>query len=230
MLSIIIPVFNEEEHIKKLLSHLGKASSEKILEIIIVDGGSKDLTLQILASEKNIIVLNSHKGRARQMNAGAAIAKAQVLYFLHADSFPPQNFDSLILKQTAKGNLAGCFRMKFDHSHWWLKLMGQLTRINHRLCRGGDQSLFIDRNLFNQLGGFNENYSIFEDDEIIARLYRKKKFVVIQDWITTSARLYMKMGIFKTQFLHFQIYLKKWRGAGPEELYLLYKSKFSTGS
>jgi hypothetical protein len=103
--------------------------------------------------------------------------------------------------------------------------MGHLTRINHRFCRGGDQSLFVEKILFNQIGGFNVQYSIYEDNEIIKQLYQKKQFVIIKDWITTSARLYEKMGIWKAQRLHFQIYWKKWRGAGPEELHQHYRNK-----
>jgi glycosyltransferase involved in cell wall biosynthesis len=94
MISIIIPVYNEEKQIKNLLSYLRKISTGKILEIIVVDGGSNDTTPQILASEEDLIFIRSCKGRAKQMNAGAAIAKAPVLYFLHADSYPPENFDS----------------------------------------------------------------------------------------------------------------------------------------
>ncbi len=225
MISVIIPVYNEEKQILSLLSYLRKSSAGKIQEIIVVDGGSNDSTPQILAAEKNIVFIKSAKGRAKQMNAGALIALAPVLYFLHADSYPPENFDSLILKEISKGNKSGCFRMKFDHNHWWLSLMGHLTRINHRFCRGGDQSLFIEKSLFNQINGFNEQFSIYEDNEIIIRLYQKKQFVVIKDWITTSARLYEKMGIWKAQYLHFQIYWKKWRGAGPEELHQHYRSK-----
>lgn len=225
MISIIIPVYNEEEQILDLLSYLRKVSAGKIQEIIVVDGGSTDSTPQLLESEKEIIFLSSEKGRAKQMNAGAAVAKAPVLYFLHADSYPPKNFDNLILNEISRGNKSGCFRMKFDYDHWWLNLMGHLTRINHRFCRGGDQSLFIDKNLFHQIDGFNEEFSIYEDNEIITRLYQLKNFVVIQDWITTSARLYEKMGIWKAQVLHFQIYWKKWRGAGPEELHRHYKSR-----
>lgn len=225
MISVIIPVYNEEKQILNLLSYLRKASSGKILEVIVVDGGSTDSTPQILASEENILYVKSSKGRAKQMNAGAAIAKAPVLYFLHADSYPPYHFDSLILKEISRGNNSGCFRMKFDHDHWWLVFMGHLTRINHRFCRGGDQSLFVDKELFQKLGGFNENYSVYEDNEIISRLYKSSRFVVIQDWITTSARLYQRMGVWKAQYLHFQIYWKKWCGAGPDELYRHYKSR-----
>lgn len=225
MISIIIPVYNEEENILKLLRHLRKVSSGKITEIITVDGGSSDRTSEILSTENDIVFITSKKGRARQMNAGAEIAKASILYFLHADSFPPTNFDALILDQVKKGNKAGCFKMKFDKNHWWLNTVGHLTRINHRYCRGGDQSLFIEKALFLQIGSFNEAYTVYEDNDLIGKLYQKKQFVVIQKWLTTSARLYERMGVWNLQLLYFRIYWKKFCGAPPEELYKVYKSR-----
>lgn len=225
MISIIIPVYNEEEHILNLLSHLRKVSSGKVLEIITVDGGSTDRTAKILVAEPGIIYLTSKKGRACQMNAGARIATGPILYFLHADSFPPQDFDNLILDNVLNGNNAGCFKMKFDNNHWWLNTVGHLTRINHRFCRGGDQSLFIKSKLFNEVGGYDEAFTVYEDNDLICKLYKRKQFTVIQEWLTTSARLYERMGIWNLQFLYFQIYWKKYRGAQPEELYQLYKSK-----
>ena len=106
-------------------------------------------------STHTIISISSQKGRAKQMNKGAKKATGTILYFLHADSFPPQNFDSLIISEVQKGNLAGCFCMKFDHPHWWLRLAGWLTQFKSKACRGGDQSQFITRKLFNDIGGYD---------------------------------------------------------------------------
>lgn len=225
MISIVIPVYNEEDHILNLLQHLEKVTAGNVLEIICVDGGSSDRTPELLKEAKEVSFISSGKGRARQMNAGAAIAKGTVLYFLHADSYPPQYFDALIVDAIAKNNLAGCFQMKFDKDHWWLKLMGQFTRINHKACRGGDQSLFVQKKLFREIGGFDENYAVYEDNDFIARLYDKKQFVVLKKWLTTSARLYETKGVWQLQFIYLQIYWKKYRGAGPNELYSFYKSQ-----
>ena len=86
------------------------------------------------------------------MNYGAKLAKGDILYFLHADSFPPANFDQQIINEIDKNNYAGCFRLKFDNDdHFLLKISSWSTRINLQLFRGGDQSLFITKAIFNEI-------------------------------------------------------------------------------
>ncbi len=247
MISIIIPVYNEAENIGKLLIHLiANSSTKNSLEIIVVDGGSTDKTVNNINSftntERNqniannssstplraqdnfkIILFNSPKGRAKQMNLGAKQATENILYFLHADSFPPKNFDQLIIAEVEKGNLAGCFKMKFDHNHWWLRLASWLTHFSWRACRGGDQSQFITKDLFNEIGGFNEDYIIYEDNILINELFKRKQFVVIQEWIITSARLYERKGIWKLQYHFWAIYIKRWFGASADGIYEYYR-------
>ncbi|RAJ15101.1 TIGR04283 family arsenosugar biosynthesis glycosyltransferase [Olleya aquimaris] len=225
MISIIIPVLNEEKHITEVLYHLiDNASLNTIQEIIVVDGGSTDNTVNLIKQlDLNITVLHSEKGRAKQMNLGAKMAKGDILYFLHADSFPPTHYDQLILNEITKGNNAGCFRLQFDSNHWWLRLASWLTQFSWRACRGGDQSQFITKALFNEIGGFDEIYTIYEDNILINELYKRKEFVVINKKLKTSARLYEKIGVWKLQYLFWTIYIKQWFGASPEDLYNYYK-------
>ena len=157
------------------------------------------------------------------MNLGAKKATGSVLYFLHADSFPPNRYDNLILKEVQKENKAGCFRMQFNSKHWWLRLASWLTRFSWRACRGGDQSQFITRELFDEIGGYDENYIIYEDNILINELYARKQFVVINKKIRTSARLYKKIGIWKLQYLFWTIYVKRWFGASADEMLAYYK-------
>jgi len=227
-ISIIIPILNEEKTIGKLIQYLLKNSShENISEIIVVDGGSTDNSELIVKQFKDVLFLKTDKGRAKQMNLGAQNAKGTILYFLHADSLPPKQFDQLIINEVENGNFAGCFKMKFDSTHWWLKLAGWLTQINWRICRGGDQSLFITRELFNRIGGYDDRFVVYEDNDLINKLYSIKQFIVIKHWITTSARRYTTNGVWKLQYHFLMIYIKKWFGAPADELLEYYKKYIS---
>jgi rSAM/selenodomain-associated transferase 2 len=220
-LSIIIPVLNEKENLKVLLPYL-KNNSGGDVEIVVVDGGSTDASLAVSQIE-GINLVHSKKGRAIQMNAGAKAASGAILYFLHADTFPPKGFDKLIIDTVKSGNQAGCFRMRFDSNHWWLKLAGWFTRFHLKMCRGGDQSLFITKKLFDEIGGYNENYIIYEDNVLIAELYKRNTFTVLQKAVTTSARRYEEKGVWRLQYHFWRIHLMKRLGHSPDRLYEYYK-------
>ncbi|MEZ4803604.1 MAG: TIGR04283 family arsenosugar biosynthesis glycosyltransferase [Gelidibacter sp.] len=202
---------------------LENSSSENSSEIIVVDGGSTDNSIEVLKTFKSITILNSEKGRAKQMNLGAKHATGNILYFLHADSYPPKDFDRLIIDEVKKGNQAGCFRMQFDSKHWWLLAASWFTRFNWRACRGGDQSQFITKDLFDDIGGYDERYVIYEDNILINELFARRQFVVIPKTLKTSARLYKTHGVWKLQYHFAIIYWKRWNGASAEELFDYYK-------
>lgn len=223
-ISIIIPVLNEEKSISKLLDYLLEIQNLDFTnQIIVVDGGSTDSTLDILKNYSTIKIVTSQKGRAIQMNEGAKNATSQVLYFLHCDTFPPKKFDEYIINQIKKGNLSGCFKMIFDSNHIVLKVSQWFTQFNIQACRGGDQSLFVEKKLFEKLNGFDENLLIYEDNEFINRLYKKSKFVVIQKSVTTSARKYIKNGVWKLQYYFLMIHIQYWLGKDQDYLTQYYK-------
>lgn len=234
MISIIVPVLNEADGIVEFLAHItDSATSSKISEVIIVDGGSSDGTPRLVneyasTSRLEIKLIDSEKGRARQMNKGAQIARGGVLYFLHADSFPPKGYDTAILAETQNGNPAGCFRMRFDRPHPVLKISQWFTRFNFKFCRGGDQSLFVNKEIFDTLSGYDESYTIYEDCELINRIYDHYSFVVINNVVTTSARKYIKNGTMKLQYHFTVIHLKKIMGASPENLSNYYHRNISS--
>ncbi|MEZ4969428.1 MAG: TIGR04283 family arsenosugar biosynthesis glycosyltransferase [Flavobacteriaceae bacterium] len=227
-ISIIIPTLNEAAHIGSLLPHIKTNSSpNNIEEIIVVDGGSTDGTLGI-AKKLGAKTITSERGRAKQMNKGAELARGHVLYFLHADTNPPKDFDLYILNAVHHHIVSGCFRMKFDTSKKFLRFFAWFSRINNRLCRGGDQSLFVSKDLFLKTGGFNEKYIIYEDMQFIVRLYKISNFQVLPQYVVTSARKYEQVGTLKLQYHFGIIHLKNALGVGPEHLYRYYKKNITS--
>ncbi|MET6991345.1 TIGR04283 family arsenosugar biosynthesis glycosyltransferase [Sediminicola arcticus] len=227
-ISIIIPVLNEAKHIGSLLKFLTtECNTSHVQEIIIVDGGSTDNTTTI-AKEFDTILIYSEKGRAKQMNKGAKLATGSILYFLHADTYPPKNFDAHIMNTVVSGNPAGCFRLRFDSNNLLLKASGWFSRINLKICRGGDQSLFVTKELWDISKGFNEAFIIYEDNEFIGRLYKLGNFKVLPQTVITSARKYNKNGTIKLQYHFGVIHLIKLLGASPERLYRYYQKNIVT--
>ena len=229
-ISVIIPVLNEAERLATLLPELRKRSETgAVSEIIIVDGGSGDGSPEVAAGN-GARVLNSPKGRARQLNEGARSARGEIFYFLHADSLPPAGFDRWILHAMEGGPQAGCFRLRFDPPHWFLNAFAWCTRFNHPICRGGDQSLFVPRSWFEEAGGFDEAFQIYEDNEFTGRLFSEYSFRVMPAYVTTSSRRYENVGMFRLQYHYFIIHLKRILGAPPEALYAYYKKNIGNES
>lgn len=231
-ISIIVPVFNESSQIESFLDYLLPLVDFNFTkEIIVVDGGSTDLTIQKLKKYDTITVIHSPKGRAVQMNFGAKIATEEILYFLHCDSNPPKFFDKEIVKQVNNGFFSGCFRMKFNDNHIVLKVSEWFTRFNLKSFRGGDQSLFVVKELLQKLNGFNEEYQIYEDNELILRLFKTSKFAVIQKNIITSSRKYQEFGYWKLQFHFMMIHvIYRLSGYNHERIYNYYKKNIILNS
>lgn len=223
MLSIIIPTYNEADQIVQTISKIHAASNAKEIELIIVDGGSTDKTIDFANECGATIIESEHKGRAAQMNKGASIAKGEILYFLHADSIPPQNFIAHILDAHKNGATSGCFRLAFDYKHWFLKTQSWCTRFDVNAIRFGDQSLFITNEAFKKSGGFREDLLMMEDQEIIHRIKKHGKFTIINAYVTTSARKYLDNGIYRMQTIFYCIWFLYYVGFSQQKLLKLHK-------
>ncbi len=223
MISIIIPTYNEADQIAQTISktHAGNGKCE--VEIIIVDGGSTDDTVSIAQQCGATVVRSERKGRAAQMNKGALIAKHEILYFLHADSIPPNIYTTQILDAHEKGLHSGCFRLQFDYDHWFLKANAWFTRFNVNAVRFGDQSLFVTKQVFEKSGGFREDLVMMEDQEIIHRLKKHSRFKVLNDVVITSARKYLDNGVFRMQGIFFRIWAMYYLGYSQEQMLNVHK-------
>jgi rSAM/selenodomain-associated transferase 2 len=223
MFSIIIPTYNEAGQIAQTIGKVLSRNKDHGIEIIVVDGGSTDITM-ITAKECGAITLKSErKGRAAQMNAGAEVAKGEILYFLHADSVPPQSFTTQIWDVYKKGVISGCFRLAFDYSHWFLKANCWFTRFNVNAVRFGDQSLFVTKEVFQKVGGFKEELFMMEDQEIIHRIKKQGNFKVMNDVVVTSARKYLDNGVYRMQAIFYRIWLLYYLGFSQEYLLKLHR-------
>ena len=225
MLSVIIPTYNEGGCIRTTIQKLWQHDTASLVqEIIICDGGSRDGTIQGAKAEGVTVIRCIKKGRAAQMNAGARMARAPVLYFLHADTIPPPGFSTDIQKAVQEGIAAGCYRLAFDHAHWFLKANCWFTRFDVDAVRFGDQSLFVKKESFHKTGGFCENHLVLEDQELVKRLKNIGLFKVLPKAVITSARKYRENGIFKTQGIFFLIYFLYRLGFSQGKLVAVYRS------
>lgn len=225
ILSIIIPVFNEEETIGSLLSFLEvHAGPDHDYEIIIVDGGSTDNTIDIAGKFPVKVIKCPARGRSIQMNEGARSAGGELLYFLHADTFPPEDFLREITQAYQSGISAGCFRLRFDDTHPLLKMYGWFTRFDVPAFRFGDQSLFIEKKLFFEIGSFRENLIIMEDNEIVGRIQDSTRFIILSQYVTTSARKYRNNGVIRLQLIFTLIYILFHAGVSQKGLVKIYRT------
>ncbi|MEL6847777.1 MAG: TIGR04283 family arsenosugar biosynthesis glycosyltransferase, partial [Bacteroidota bacterium] len=178
--SVIIPTYNEAENLPQLLAHIDQIQDQKLLEILLIDGGSTDQTLA-LAQGYSLVKTYScpQKGRAIQMNLGAHLARGDLLYFVHADTLPPLSFLEDIAQALQEGFPMGCYRFQFNSSRKILRINAYFTRFDRLMCRGGDQSLFITAQLFRELGGFKSEYVIMEEYDLLQRARRRAPFKIM---------------------------------------------------
>jgi rSAM/selenodomain-associated transferase 2 len=224
MISVIIPTFNERAAIKETIRRLWERDKAGLLhQVIVSDGGSTDGTVAEAVDEGAEVIQSKVKGRAAQMNHGARQATGDVLYFLHADTIPPIGYTEDILGAVRKGATAGCFRLSFDYPHWFLNANCWFTRFDIDAVRFGDQSLFVTKEAFENAGGFCEKHVVLEDQELVKRLKKKGRFVVMNKSVTTSARKYRENGIYKTQAIFFLIYGMYRAGYSQQQLVATYR-------
>lgn len=229
-LSVIIPTLNEAENIKELIPFLKKYGGDFISEIIVVDGVSKDDTYQIAKSLGAKVFKTSDRSRAIQMNLGASHATANTLFFVHADTRPIKSFAEDLQIALIKGYKAGCFRYRFDSETFLLKVNSWFTRYNGLFSGGGDQTLYITREFFNTLEGYDSKFCLMEDFELVKRIKRKTRFHIIPKTMTVSARKYKENSWIRVQLANLFVFTLFHIGVAPEKLKKSYSILLYNGS
>ena len=222
MLSIIVPCLNEAQGIAGSLAALAPLRAYGA-EVIVVDGGSNDGTAERAAALADFVV-TAPRGRASQMNAGAARARGEILLFLHADTRLPDSAGALIvdgLKRTRRG--WGRFDVSIDGRHPLLRLVEALMNLRSRLAgiATGDQAIFVTRSLFTAAGGYPE-IALMEDIAMSKRLKGFGPPLCLKHRLTASARRWEKHGVLRTILLMWRLRLAYWLGADPAKLAVRY--------
>jgi rSAM/selenodomain-associated transferase 2/rSAM/selenodomain-associated transferase 1 len=221
LLSVIVPTLNEAVGLGRTLEQLLRAAA---VEIVVADGGSRDATREIAAAA-GAAVLVVGDGRAAQLNAGATASRGRLLLFLHADTLPPDGYAELIRRALADpGVAAGAFGFRTDGAGAALRLVEWGANIRSAFFRWpyGDQGLFMERRVFEELGGFSP-LPIMEDYELVRRLRRRGAVVTLDAAAVTSARRWQRLGALRTTARNLAMIAGFHAGVSPQRLARFYR-------
>jgi rSAM/selenodomain-associated transferase 2 len=220
--SIIVPVLNEASFLPPLLGRL--AALRERAEVIVVDGGSADGTANLARAAGWVRVLAAARGRARQMNAGAAAATAEVLLFLHADTtLPPTALDEIRQALADPGVVAGRFDVRLDNPRLLYRVVEALMNLRSRRTGiwTGDQAIFVRRSVFERLGGYPD-MPLMEDVELTRRLKRAGRPACLRSRVLASARKWEREGALRTIALMWALRFLYMLGVSPARLHRWY--------
>ncbi len=223
-ITIVIPILNEELTIRKNLVYLRSLHTD--YELLFVDGNSSDSTVQLLQDNQFKVITSSVRGRGAQISLGGSNAgkSTELILFLHIDTRLPQNFESMILRQT-DNNYWGRFDVKLDSDkamfkiiEWMMNKRAQLTGI-----ATGDQAIFVSKNEFIRLAGNIAEYPLMEDI-YLSKMLKKRlgRGIIIKSPVTTSVRYWEINGVFSTILKMWKYRLMYFFGVSPAKLYQRY--------
>jgi len=218
MLSIVIPALDEAANLERLLPDLATRCPRE--EIIVVDGGSTDTTAEVARRVASVRVISSPRGRARQMNAGAAAARGDAFLFLHADTALPDGAMEAIARALADpAVVGGRFDVRFTSEHWPFRVIAAFMNRRSRLSgiSTGDQAIFVTREAFAALGGYPD-IPLMEDIELTRRLKRRGAVANLDLRVTTSSRKWERDGIARTVLLMWSLRFLYFCGVSPARL------------
>ncbi len=199
-ISVIIPVLHEGDTINEILDSIKPVSDDVAYETIVVDGDSSGSTIAHI-NDSSVLTLTAPRGRALQMNAGAARACGDILLFLHADTLlPPKAFPKIIKALSNSNFIGGAFDLKIQNHRWIFRAIGRAASWKHRLTRVpyGDQAIFMLRQYFENIGGY-ARIPLMEDVELMRRVKRQGgRIIILPETVTTSSRKWETDGVFYT--------------------------------
>ena len=223
VMSVIVPALNEADGIVDTLQAL-QGMRGRGIEVIVADGGSTDNTVAVCASLADRIII-ADTGRARQMQAGAALASGSVLWFLHADSLAPRDADRTIATALGSGKRHwGRFDVRFPHAGLLLGVVATLMNLRSRLTgiATGDQGIFVTRKLFERVEGYPQ-IPLMEDIALSRRLKHHSRPACLHEQLITSARRWQVQGILRTILVMWSLRLAYFLGASPAWLAQFYR-------
>lgn len=220
-LSVIVPVLNEAAGIGAALTSLATLRDAGV-EVIVVDGGSTDETVALARPLADRVVVAA-RGRAAQMNAGAAQARGEVLLFLHADTRLPRETLTGITAALTAGSLWGRFDVRIEGRSAWLPLIARMMNLRSRLTgiATGDQAIFVIRSAFDAVGGFPA-IRLMEDIALSKCLKRLGPPACLRTRVTTSGRRWEAHGVWRTILFMWWLRLRYFLGADPRRLAVEY--------
>jgi rSAM/selenodomain-associated transferase 2 len=218
-LDIIIPVYNEEANLKKLLPFLKLHLSNTNSNVIVVDSCNSDDNAEQVCNENNATYLCVDQAqRAAQLNAGARHGTGKNLLFLHADVVPPDDFYTSITS-CLEANDCGMFAYRFDRRTPLLEINAFFTQFDGPYAGGGDQCFFITRSAFQKLNGFDESYGVMEDFEFFSRVKNSNlKYKILKKKAIVSARKYKKHNYFKINWVNLRMLIAFYLKQSPQRL------------
>lgn len=220
--SLIVPVLNEAAVLPELHAHL-LPFMRAGAQVILVDGGSDDGSAE-LARGLGLQLISSARGRAQQMNAGAAAAAGDVLLFLHADTRLPDMALESLQSALSSAQLWGRFDVRIEGRPAMLRVVAFFMNWRSRLTgiATGDQAIFVRREAFDSVGGYTPQ-PLMEDIEISKRLRRLAHPLCLADKVTTSGRRWEQRGLWRTIFLMWRLRWAYWRGTPASQLAQAYR-------
>ena len=210
-IAVVIPALNEASTIERVVESAMGPGAGGVVEVVVVDGGSQDETRE-RASSAGARVLDTQRGRARQLQVGTRATKSDVVLFLHADTVLPSGWaQSVAAALDDPGVVGGAFRLKFDERDMRIRLVEWTARARIAVLAFpfGDQAIFVRRDVLEAIGGIPD-VPVMEDVDLVRAMKKRGRLALLRDTATTSARRYLEGGVLRTSVMHFLAF-SAWR-------------------